>query len=329
MEDYSSVLSDFMQSIPPVSTKLSLTNGEEFAKGIKKELGKYVSSVINPMNMMYDTLQHLKQNTRVYGSFLVHSGTLSDAEVGGIPVFLFKDDQTNPDIDRLLTPLSINRLFSVDNTINAETSKLANILYGVDSGLFELFPNRDDHIFQREFHDCLKFVGPLVKNVNSSFVNKITTVVKGDVLTDESYSHAMSLRVPVELFVDLESTNAFHFTGQLPTTGRNYIYYALCYLRTPAGEQTLSQCFFRSSVEGPELHRLVRDFYYREIQNYYVQGGELLNIKHMVFGALCRLGDFPESVCLSRTSACVRGASAVFIDIPSFVVSRGPWRIIL
>ncbi|UNZ86768.1 assembly/DNA maturation [Murine herpesvirus strain 4556] len=327
MDRYGGLLGGFLRAVPPVQKPLSLTDGNKFREGIMSEVGKYVSTLVDPRNMMLDSFHHLKHNKSLQGSFLVHAGTVSDQEVCGTPMFCYKDGLSNPEIDRLLTPISLTRL-TVPNNENSDVFRIGNIIYSEDSGLFDIIPTLRTRLMERNLHEGLVFVGPLIKNINSSFVNKITTAIKGDTVLNESLSHGLVLKLPVEQFMDFETTNTFHYTGRLPMTHRSYIYYALGYVITADGTQSLLQKFFRTPIEGPEFTRLVRDYFAGEIRNFFLGDNDFGQGNFLMFGAVCRCGYFPEDSLLTRTRVSIKGGGLSLIEIPDFTVSRGPWQFI-
>ncbi len=60
-------------------------------------------------------------------------------------------------------------------------------------------------VADRRFHNFITPVGPLVENIKSTYLNKITTVVHGPVVSKAIPRSTVKVTVPQEAFVDLDA----------------------------------------------------------------------------------------------------------------------------
>ncbi|ADW24403.1 assembly/DNA maturation protein [Cricetid gammaherpesvirus 2] len=326
MNNLQRVANGLLGQLPDLGSAVSLTDGKKFALGIRAELGKYAYGLHQAPELLFDAFRRGAKSLRVYGNYLVHAGTVSSWEVVGTPMFLFLDGKGSTNVDRLFTPISLVKLGNHPQDIAPGSHKMANILYGNESGLSETIPNFQQLMETRKFHSHLIFAGPMLKITPSSFVGKVSTVSRGEVVEDDSYSGHCSLRLPAEFFTDLGKQNTFNYYGMLPATPRAYIYACLCYLQHPGEETFLVQAYFRTLVCGPELLSLVRAHFLRHIITCHANFPNEFNLDHLKFGFICKLGYFPEDVVVTRESVGVRGSNLIVVNIPRFTVDPGSWE---
>ncbi len=84
-------------------------------------------------------------------------------------------------------------------------TRMANLLYDSPATLADLVPDFGRLVADRRFHNFITPVGPLVENIKSTYLNKITTVVHGPVVSKAIPRSTVKVTVPQEAFVDLDA----------------------------------------------------------------------------------------------------------------------------
>ncbi len=149
----------------------------------------------------------------------------------------------------------------------------------------------------RRFHNFITPVGPLVENIKSTYLNKITTVVHGPVVSKAIPRSTVKVTVPQEAFVDLDAWlsggagggGGGCFVGGLglqPCPADARLYVALTY--EEAGPRFT---FFQSSRGHCQIMNILRIYYSPSIMHRYAVV-QPLHIEELTFGAVACLGTF-------------------------------------
>ncbi len=146
----------------------------------------------------------------------------------------------------------------------------------------------------RRFHNFITPVGPLVENIKSTYLNKITTVVHGPVVSKAIPRSTVKVTVPQEAFVDLDAWlsggagggGGGCFVGGLglqPCPADARLYVALTY--EEAGPRFT---FFQSSRGHCQIMNILRIYYSPSIMHRYAVV-QPLHIEELTFGLIDEL----------------------------------------
>lgn len=203
------VVKDVLKLIPPQSHKLSTFKSSELGRDFRKIVSSYTPNLSsNSLQIFRDDFMVPPYRQPLYGEFLVHSKTFHNQEPIGTLVFSFKQsDGECSSVDTVFSPVSLFRMCGLDGESAPHTHRIGNIWYETEADFQQIIPNFQALIQNCTLHRYLNPVGPLVQNIHSTFLNKLSTVVKGEVLSKKSPPENIKLLLPADLFFDLDETH--------------------------------------------------------------------------------------------------------------------------
>ncbi|AAT00099.1 JM122 [macacine gammaherpesvirus 11] len=316
-----------MRLLPPPPHRVSLSRGRDFSKGVRDLLSKYVVSTTTGVEAIKDGFLSVSPKCQTYGDFLIYSQTMSSQEPRGTYLFSFKQTDTGSSIDMLFTPTSLARLSRMDADSAPQTNRIACVWYGHESGLLDAIPNFEELLETGSLHQFLAPVGPLVQTVHSTFVTKVTSALKGDVVAREPVVTHIGLTLPSDMFVDLDDSCPSSLRDE-PLPAHSSIYVCLTYIRAN-NRPALGLGFFKSGKGYCEIAAQLRDFYSGVIRTKYIQLQNDLYINRLAFGVVCRLGSVPSGSQPSFQSLHFKGAALPVLKFTEFVSNPGSWKLFL
>lgn len=315
-----------LRLIPPFPPKVSITNGPEFARDMRKVLSKYVTSLPVGSQIFQPDFLQAPLHKPLFGDFLVPSQSLSPQEPMGTFLFLFKlQEQANLDI--VLTPVSFYKLAHADPESFPEVHRAAYAWYGEDSGFNDTFSNLEQLIVEGSFHRFLRPVGPLVENVHSTFVNRVVSVVKGEVLSKTNPLKPLKFTVPSNLYIDLDSFRP-PFDDYEPNHLKTTIYACIIYVRVNTSP-AMNLFFVRSGKSCFEVKDLLIQLFEDMVRHKLAVTQQDLYINRLTFGAFCTLGYCSSQTSTAQVNHCAQRLSLPTIEIPDFISAPGSWQIFL
>lgn len=344
--------------LPPPARRLNISQGAEFARDVRGLIAEHAQAssvsaaavwragLLAPEAALGGGGGSFGWGWRppVFGDFLIHASSFNNAEPPGTPLFQFKQGDPFSGVDAVFTPLS---LFILMNHGRGEAARveagggltrMAHLLYDSPATLSDLVPNFGGLVADRRFHAFLTPVGPLVENIKSTYLNKITTVVHGPVVSKAIPRSTVKLTVPQEAFVDLD---AWLSGGGAPGVGGGgcgdgagglaprpcpadaRLYVALTY--EEAGPRLT---FFQSSRGRCQIMNILRIYYSPSIMHRYAVV-QPLHIEELTFGAVACLGTFSATDGWRRSAFTYRGSSLPVVEIDSFYSDASDWEVIL
>nr|WEM32523.1 assembly DNA maturation protein [Bovine gammaherpesvirus 4] len=324
---YRKIRGDLFGLIQPTTHKINITNGQKFSKDMKQLLSRYVTSITPGLDMFRQDVLEVPYRQPLYGEFLVGSSTLSNNEPLGCMLFLFKQEDNGSSIDSLLTLTSLFKISGAGAEASEWMFKIANVWYGQESNLEDMVPNIQQLIQDGLFHTHLTPVGPMIQNIQSTFVNKITSVVKGEVLSKDPPQQNIKLVVPVDLFLDVDAMTHQGVT-LLPSRLHVCYYFVITYViqeNTPI----MLLHFIKSNKALSQLVLQLKLVYGDAIRHKFVRQQQDFYINRMTFGALCRVGYSSTSSDTNYKNLQFKGSSLPVVEIPDFISDPGPWTVFL
>ncbi|ARW78124.1 capsid triplex subunit 1 [Common bottlenose dolphin gammaherpesvirus 1 strain Sarasota] len=326
---YDRVRERVFRLMPPVPHKISISNGRAFAKNVKDVISKYTTPESRLQEMAQHVITYVDRPCPTVVDFLIHAQTVNPMEGAGTFLFAYKDKDDGSTIDTILTPVSLFRMSGLDGSDAEHAHRIANICYGDDSGLFDAIPNLGERLENGDFHKYLTPVGPLVQNINSTFLNKITSVMRGPCLNRASPPEMVKVIFPKDMFVDLDEWVAGPLgLSNEPKTSRVYYFAVLAYV-VRNDRPALSVCFFKSMKGFSELMIILRWYYRDVIYNRMTQIMRDLYINKLLCGVVCRLGYSSPHHQLTHASRPYKGSSLPVVEISDFVSDPGSWQVLL
>lgn len=321
--------SSLFRLVPPATHKISLTKPNGFLGGLSDLVGKYsVKNAKESLLSLSSPLLDAPFQQPIYFDFLVHTKTVSKHEPCGIPVFCFRNkcSATAPSVDVLFTPLSMYVAARLSAELAPNAHRMSHVWYGEDSELTELVGNMDELVSESLLHRQLRPAGVLVENNNSSFLSRVTVLSHGPMYLQKS-QQPLSLVIPKDLFVDLDSSSSQECTSIEPNHGESQVYCTLTYV-TNADNTKPVMTFFKSSQSYFEVLLLIQMYFTDVITNKFVTDREC-SINGITFGVVCRLGHSSGREACAQESLYYRGSSLLVVKIPGFFVDYSSWQIIL
>ncbi|QDQ69273.1 capsid triplex subunit 1 [Colobine gammaherpesvirus 1] len=313
--------------LPRKVHSVSLSNGQEFARGLRDVLSKYAVSLRPTLETFQESMWQLPFYQPTYGDFLVYSQTLNLHEPQGTYLFCFKRQEDGSSMDTILTPTSLFKIAGTEAESAPQTQKVASLWYGSQTGIMDLIPDLRELMDACEFHKFLAPVGPMVHSVHSTFVTKVTSAVKGAGVARDPPHTKVGLALPGDMLVDLDESSPLTICSE-PARAHVTIYACLVYVRVnnlPA----MSLMFFRSGKGYAEVVACLKDYYAEVIRTRYVQLRYELYINRMVFGVLCKLGTVPSDRIPSHQNLHFKGASFPVLVFSDFCAAAGPWQVFI
>lgn len=205
---YDRMGSDLYRLLPPNTHKMSLTNGVEFVRDMKRIFSKYSqTSLLSDVFSSNSSLFSVESLNSLYSDFLIHAATVHESEPIGTYTFLLKipERDSGHNVDILLTPISLYRLGGGDQTLQPELSRFGQTWYASSCGLQDMLPDFGQLVEASTLHHSLVPVGPLVDNIGSTFINRLTTVTRGPCQPKDSreLEGYVPLRIPSDALIEL------------------------------------------------------------------------------------------------------------------------------
>lgn len=277
--------------------------------------------------MIHQHLMDLPLRKPVYGEFLIHSQTFHESEPNGTVLFSFKKDDDCSNIDMIFSPMSFYKLSRMNAEIAPDVYRVANVWYGAHNGFDEYMPDLGRLVLEGRFHTHLTPVGPLVKNINSTYLNKITTVVRGEVLSKSSPPENIKVIFPSDMFFDLDITCPSDAIWE-PVHTKSTIYACIIYA-IQDNDPVMGMCFFKSGKGMYEVLSIIKLFYTDVIINKINSLQHQFYINRLTFGAVCRVGYTSPQIHTKQTNLNFRGTSLRVTEISDFIVNSGTWQTLL
>ncbi|BBB06515.1 capsid triplex subunit 1 [Rhinolophus gammaherpesvirus 1] len=323
------VVRDVLRLLPPQSHKLSTFRGSELSRDFKKIVSSYTPSLVSSsLQIFRDEFITLPYRQSLYGEFLVHSKTFHTQEPLGTLLFSFKQfDGECSSVDIIFSPVSLYRVCGLDARQAPHTHRIGNIWYETDADFQQAVPNIQALIQNCTLHRYLTPVGPLVQNIHSTFLNKLSTVVKGEVLSKKSPPENLKLKVPADLFFDLDDSPSETRAGNQPVSLRVTYYACIVYLlmdNTPSA----SIMIFRSGKGFSDVMFQLKHFYSDTFIHKVRVLGDELDINNLTLGAVCALGYSSAQTIPTRGNIQFRSFSLPTVEISDFVSLPGTWSVL-
>ncbi|AAY41104.1 UNVERIFIED_ASMBLY: capsid triplex subunit 1 [human gammaherpesvirus 4] len=345
--------------LPPPARRLNISRGSEFARDVRGLVEEHAQAsslsaaavwragLLAPGEVAVagggsggGSFSWSGWRPPVFGDFLIHASSFNNAEATGTPLFQFKQSDPFSGVDAVFTPLSLFILMNHGRGVAARVeaggglTRMANLLYDSPATLADLVPDFGRLVADRRFHNFITPVGPLVENIKSTYLNKITTVVHGPVVSKAIPRSTVKVTVPQEAFVDLDAWlsggagggGGGCFVGGLglqPCPADARLYVALTY--EEAGPRFT---FFQSSRGHCQIMNILRIYYSPSIMHRYAVV-QPLHIEELTFGAVACLGTFSATDGWRRSAFNYRGSSLPVVEIDSFYSNVSDWEVIL
>lgn len=313
-----------LRLIPPLPHKLNLNNGPRFAQDLKNVLKQHVKTTTLSSGFFQDILRSGPVYRQAhYGKFLVQAQSVNNSEPCGIYLFMFKPSTKTSKMDTILTPISFFKIAELDGEVSEGVHRLASVWYGKEAGLNDLMTEFGQFVEECSLHKHLVPVGPLVSHINSSFVTRVTSVVKGDVICQNPPQN-VSLLVPVDLHVNLDESFPA-IDGNIPSGSILPLYACIVYLMS--NNQIKAHLYFFESGKGQvELFSSIKEYFTREVIHRMNQQYANLYINRLTFGVICQIGFCGPSRGDSKRTLQFKGNKLPVLEFPDFVSDPGPWR---
>lgn len=316
--------------VPPVPRTLNITNGKKLASDIKEVVRDYANATKLDVEAFTDVLATVPYRQSIYSDFLIHSSSIHNDERLGTPLFKFTDGDPKSTIDIVFTTQSLFSLFESirNNELYPKLKRMSMLLYDTHSGLNDLVPNLNSLIENKTFHKCIMPVGFLTENMHSTFLNKITSVMKGPILSKkEKILQTHKVVIPSEIYLDLD-----HWLGPanihdtFPVPSYAVLYFVLVYLVN--GPEFL---FVKSMKSKCQVMNALRQYFCSQIINSFdsLGGEQELDISKMAFGAITRLGLLSTLDDIKHGSLNFKTSSLPVVEIEEFVAEVSTWDILI
>lgn len=327
---YGRMGADLYKLLPPNTHKMSLTNGADFVRDMKKIFSKYSqTSLLSDVLSSNSSLFSIEPMNSLYSDFLVHAATVHESEPIGTYMFLLKipERESGHNVDVLLTPISLYRLGGADQAFQPELFRFGQTWYSSSCGLQDMLPGLGELVGESSVHQSLVPVGPLVDNIGSTFINRLTTVTRGPCQPKDSREREgyVPLRVPSDALVELGSNQE---TTWAPRHLRTVIYVVITYVRS-ADTPALGIFFVKSSWAFQEVVAALKGYFSQLIINRLTRAGAVRDINTLTSAVICRLGFCSETCSQTQTTLQFRGTSLKTINFSDFTCDPDVWKIIL
>nr|CAC84359.1 hypothetical protein [Saimiriine gammaherpesvirus 2] len=316
---------DVLKLLPPRPHKIEISEGQKFAKSIRQALSKYVTSVNHPIDFFSNQMLDVPFRQPLYADFLIQAKTIHQKEPIGSFLFTFKQEYSGSSIDIIFSPVSFYKISGLDAEFAPSVHRISFVWYGADNCIEDTVPNLAELIEEGKFHQFLTPVGPLVENITSTFVTRIKSVVKGEVLNNKSPPENVKLLLPSDLFIDLDEPN-------IDTLAPKHLlsfYYACVTYPVLHNVPVMALTFIKSNKSIRDLFCQLKVIYSDIIRTKYIAMQNDFYINKMSFGALCKLGSSSSETVPRRGNYHFRGSSLSTVEVPDFVADPGPWMTIL
>lgn len=315
---------DLLRMIPPLPRRLNLSSGTQFSKSVKNVLSKY-NTLVQPGIIFTDAMNYILQEKKpIYGNFLMDAKNLNVYEPLGMIYFLFKQGGGQSQMDIIISPLLFLKLSGVEWEHCSDSQRVANVWYGEGHIGSECIQGLEDLIINCKFHQFLFPIGPSISNVRSSFVNKLSTVLKGEIISSESPGGYMSVYIPRDLFINLDEKKKEYDCRPLKKT----IYACIGYFvfdKKPVMQLT----FFMSSMGQLETQIYIKSFFTDQVINKVIELQNDMYINTLTFLVWCRVGHCSNHSSIEHQSLHLRGSSLPVVELKGFISDPGTWELLL
>ncbi|AAC95586.1 orf 62 [Ateline gammaherpesvirus 3] len=322
---YKKIERDLLKLLPPRPHKINLSEGPKFAQSIKQALSKYVTSVKNPLNFLSNQMLDVPFRQSFYADFLIQAKTIHQKEPIGSFLFNFKQEDNGSSIDTIFSPISLYKISGLDAEFAPSVHRISFVWYGTDNCIEDTVPNLAELLEEGRFHKFLTPVGPLVENINSTFITRIKSVAKGEVLNNKSPPENIKLVLPSDLFLDLDES----ITDTSAPRHLLSFYYACVTYPVLHNVPVMTLTFIKSNKSIRDIFCHLKVIYTDVIRTKYIDMQKDFYINKMTFGALCKVGSSSSETVPRRGNYHFRGSSLPIVEVPDFVADPGPWMTIL
>lgn len=317
--------------LPPTPRTLNITNGSQLVRDVRGLVSDFVQTSTLSVSSLANTFIDLPFRQPVYSDFLIHAFSLHGDEKLGTPLLKFTGTDPNSTIDVVFTPLSVFSLFqSITDDKNScpHMRRMSLLFYDSENSLADLIPDIHQLIETKSIHKCLMPVGFLVDNMNSTFLNKVTSVVKGPVLAKKGqFLDSIKVKIPSEAFLNLDEWLQGHDGSDMPPTPSHAtLYCVLVYLTTGP------KIYFVKSVKSYcQVMNALRMYFTDYIIDSYDSMGvdQGVDISKISFGAIARLGLFGTLDEIKLSSFTYKTSNLQVIEIDNFLVESSTWDILI
>ncbi|ABB22281.1 capsid assembly and DNA maturation protein-like protein [Ovine gammaherpesvirus 2] len=321
---YEALQSNLFRLMPPATHKVSLAKPNGFLRGLADIVGKY--SVNGTEESLFKVgawdPPFFQPN---YADFLVHAKTISKHEPRGAVLFCYKDNTAQPAMDVLLTAISFRAAVGLPADLDPNVHRVAQNWYGEDTEVRSLIDDLDYLVEESNLHTRLRPVGVLVENNDSSFISRVSALTHGASYISSSQT-AVNLVIPLDMFVDLDSTSCGDWgSGRQPRSDMSTVYCSLVYMLR-GNDVKPALTFFKSSKSTFEVLSLLQT-YYRDLITNKVMSNRQFSINGSKFGVWCSIGTTASDQPVTQQSITVRGNSLLVACIPSFFVDISGWQV--
>lgn len=327
---YGRMGADLYRLLPPNTHKMSLTNGTDFVRDMKRIFSKYSqTSLLSDVLSANSSLFSIEPLNSLYSDFLVHAATVHESEPIGTYMFLLKipERESGHNVDVLLTPISLYRLGGGDQAFQPELFRFGQTWYSASCGLQDMLPGFVGFVEESSLHESLIPVGPLVDNIGSTFINRLTTVTRGPCQPKDSREREgyVPLRIPSDTLVEL---GADQETSWAPRHLRTVIYGVIVYVRS-GNAPALGMFFVKSSWAFQDVIAALKAYFSELIINRMAGAGAVRDINGLTSAVICRLGFCSETCSQTQATLQFRGTSLKTINFSDFTCDPDVWKIIL
>ncbi|UTM04763.1 capsid triplex subunit 1 [Equid gammaherpesvirus 2] len=320
---------DLLRLVPPQTHKLGTFRASELGRDLRAIVANYAPKTISGhIQIFRDDFIAPPYRQPLYGEFLVHAKTFHPQEPRGTFVFAFSvgDGPECTSVDTIFSPVSLFRVCGLGADAAPHTHRISHIWYESESDFLNVAANVRELIENCSLHKFLSPVGPLVQNIQSTFLNKITTVVKGEVLSNRSPPENIKLVLPSDLFFDMDETCPYPPSGD-PVKPR--VCYYICILYVMVNNiPSASLQFFRTGKGDSDVVFFLRRYYSDAIANKITVLGDNLDINNLTLGAVCMLGYSSSQSTPGRGNLHFRSYSLPTVEVSDFVAQPGSWTLI-
>ena len=319
------VAADLLRVLPPASVRISLNDKRALWRGMRQELSKYVTSTRPTLSgFLESNFSVAPYNQPVLGDVLIQASSVHEGESKGSFLFLVRGVHVEDNLDLGLTLTALFKLCGCLPEENPEMYKMASLWYGDKNCLDSYADVLATYVATGTLHKHLVPMGPIVKSTHSTFVSRVTTIVRGEGGSVSGEDNSVVV-FPKSVFVSLDDADG---TVQRPV-GTHVTYY-LC-ITYPLRGQTPTVAFHivASSKSYEELTDALKHMYAETALHKYDLTQNSCYISALPFLVACRLGRAPNTCSYRLGTVNYRGTASATVEVKAFEVDTGPWNIIL
>nr|QRE02542.1 Capsid triplex protein [Otarine gammaherpesvirus 4] len=323
---YEHVRDGMLRLLPPRPHKLSLTRGAEFAKDAKNLIAKYATADTTTQLLRAALESPLQYEQPTYATFLVHAKTLSNIEPRGTYLFMYKDREDGSAVDCLCSTLSLLHISGLPAEAAPHSHRASCVMYGDDLTATDTATSIRTHIENSSLHHHLMPVGPMVQSIDSTFLSKITSAIRGPCMIRTMPAEAIKVIFPKDCYIDLDDWAGSdpEYKTQPKTYRANY-FACMSYVMHD-GSPTLTLHFFRTVRGTAEVMGLLKVYYSDIIIHRMTMLQNDLYINKLLSTVVCKLGFASSTVFPQHTSYTHRGVQLPVVEVADFVAESYPWQ---